>query len=73
MGLPNNTSRKYTGIMTRTTRSIGASGGSRRVFGQFAWLEVGSGKVVLSRPIHQLLTTFLAKQSFQIPSAIGVK
>jgi hypothetical protein len=26
---------------------------SVRVFRQFAWLEVGSGKVALSRPAHQ--------------------
>jgi hypothetical protein len=30
----------------------GQGGGSRRVFRQFAWLEFGSGKVVLSRPTH---------------------
>jgi hypothetical protein len=28
-------------------------GGSLRVFKQFAWLEVGSVKVALSRPTHQ--------------------
>jgi len=29
------------------------TGGSLRVFKQFAWLEVGSGKMALSRPAHQ--------------------
>jgi len=32
------------------------TGGSLRVFGQFAWLEVGSGKMALSRPAHQPVT-----------------
>jgi len=32
------------------------TGGSRRVFGQFAWLEVGSGKMALSRPAHPRVT-----------------
>ena len=32
------------------------TGGSLRVFGQFAWLEVGSGKAALSRPAHQRVT-----------------
>jgi len=32
------------------------SGGSLRVFGQFAWLEVGSVKMALSRPTHQRVT-----------------
>jgi len=32
------------------------TGGSLRVFRQFAWLEVGSVKVALSRPAHQRVT-----------------
>ena len=32
------------------------TGGSRRVFGQFAWLGVGSVKVALSHPAHQRVT-----------------
>jgi tetratricopeptide (TPR) repeat protein len=32
------------------------SGGSRRVFEQFAWLQVGYGKVALSRPTHLRVT-----------------
>ena len=32
------------------------TGGTRRVFKQFAWLEVGSVKVALSRPTHQRVT-----------------
>jgi hypothetical protein len=32
------------------------TGGSLRVFRQFAWLEVGSGKVAFSRPTHQRVT-----------------
>ena len=42
---------------TRTPeRHRGHGGGSRRVFKHFAWLEVGSGKVALSRPTHQRVT-----------------
>jgi len=37
--------------------SAGAmGGGSLRVFRQFAWLDVGFGKVALSRPAHQRVT-----------------
>ncbi len=32
------------------------TGGSLRVFRHFAWLEVGSVKVALSRPAHQRVT-----------------
>ena len=32
------------------------TGGSLRVFKQFAWLEVGSGKVALSHPAQNPLT-----------------
>ena len=31
----------------------GHGGGSRRVFRQFAWLGVGSGKMALPHPTHQ--------------------
>jgi hypothetical protein len=34
----------------------GLRGGSLRVFRQFLWLEVGSGKVALPRPAHQRVT-----------------
>ncbi len=36
--------------------SVHPTGGSRRVFKHFAWLEVGSVKMVLSRPTHQRVT-----------------
>ena len=36
--------------------SVHPTGGSLRVFGQFAWLEVGSVKVALSLPAHQRVT-----------------
>ena len=32
------------------------TGGSLRVFREFVWLEVGSGKAALSRPTHQRVT-----------------
>jgi hypothetical protein len=34
----------------RAEPQSGTAGGTRRVFRQFVWLEVGSVKVVLSRP-----------------------
>ncbi len=33
--------------------SVHPTGGSLRVFKQFAWLEAGSVKVALPRPAHQ--------------------
>jgi len=36
--------------------SVHPTGGSLRVFKHFAWLEVGSVKVALSRPAHQRVT-----------------
>jgi hypothetical protein len=36
--------------------SVHPTGGSRRVFKQFAWLEVGSVKAALSRPAHPRVT-----------------
>ena len=32
------------------------SGGSRRIFWHFSWLQVGSGKMAFSRPAHQRVT-----------------
>ncbi len=36
--------------------SVHPTGGSRRVFRRFAWLEVGSGKLVFSPPAHPPVT-----------------
>jgi hypothetical protein len=36
--------------------SVHPTGGSLRVFRQFAWLEVGSDKMALSCPAHQPVT-----------------
>ncbi len=36
--------------------SVHPTGGTRRVFRQFAWLEVGSVKTALSRPTHPRVT-----------------
>jgi hypothetical protein len=46
------------------------SGGSRRVFEQFAWLEVGSGKVALSRPTHQRVTHTVGRQKRKLVSFV---
>src|SRR5215208_2708822 len=40
----------------RTQHGVHPTGGSRRVFRQFVWLEVGSVKMALSRPTHQRVT-----------------
>jgi hypothetical protein len=36
--------------------SVHPTGGTRRVFRQFAWLGAGSGKVALSYPAHPRVT-----------------
>jgi hypothetical protein len=36
--------------------SVHPTGGSLRVFKQFAWLKVGSVKMAFSRPTHQRVT-----------------
>jgi hypothetical protein len=38
------------------------TGGTLRVFWQFAWLEAGSGKTALSRPAHQRVTPAVSLQ-----------
>ena len=42
--------------MHTAQHSVHPTGGSLRVFRQFAWLGVGSGKVALSRLTHQRVT-----------------
>jgi len=49
-------SSQRSGRHTVAQHSVHPTGGSRRVFGQFAWLGVGSVKVALSRPTHQRVT-----------------
>jgi hypothetical protein len=39
------------------------TGGSLRVFRQFAWLEVGSVKAALPRPAHQRVTQAVSPRS----------
>ena len=41
---------------TATQHSVHPTGGSRRVFGQFVWLEVDSVKAAFSRPAHPRVT-----------------
>jgi hypothetical protein len=57
--------------------SVHPTGGSRRVFRQFAWLEAGSVKAAFSRPAHQrvthtvgLLKVFDLAKTFLISSLI---
>jgi hypothetical protein len=44
------------GIQRAAQHSVHPTGGSHRVFKQFAWLKVGSGKVALSHPAHPRVT-----------------
>src|SRR5215212_6368142 len=53
-GLPH--SRKVGSLRIAAQHSVHPTGGSLRVFRQFAWLEVGSVKMALSRPTHQRVT-----------------
>ena len=46
--------------------SVHPTGGSLRVFGQFAWLGAGSGKTVLSRPAHQRVTRAVGHWSLDV-------
>jgi len=43
--------------------SVHLTSGSRRVFKQFAWLKVDSGKTALSRPAHQQVTQTVRRLS----------
>jgi hypothetical protein len=43
-------------ILPASQHSVHPTGGSLRVFKQFPWLEIGSGKVALSHPAHQRVT-----------------
>ena len=47
-------SRSYPGQAAQ--HSVHPTGGTLRVFRQFLWLGLGSGKMVLSRPTHQRVT-----------------
>ena len=42
--------------------SVHPTGGSRRVFRQFVWLEAGSGKAASSRPAHQRVTPAVGRR-----------
>jgi hypothetical protein len=42
--------------MSAAQQCVHPTGGSLRVFEQFAWLEVGSVKMALSHPAHQRVT-----------------
>ena len=42
--------------------SVHPTGGSLRVLGQFAWLEVGSVKAALSRLTHQRVTPAVGRR-----------
>jgi hypothetical protein len=50
-------SGRWTGIKSKTAQhSVHPTGGSRRVFEQFAWLQAGSGKTALPPPAHPRVT-----------------
>ena len=51
-------------VLSKTTaqHSVHLTGGSLRVFRQFVWLGVGSGKVASSRPAHQRVTQTVGRR-----------
>ena len=50
------TDNQHRSILKNLPNTVHPAGGSLRVFRQFAWLEVCSGKTALSRPAHQRVT-----------------
>ena len=52
--------------------SVHPTGGSLRVFRQFAWLGVGSVKMAFSRPTHQRVTPAVGLQLSAILSAFVI-
>jgi hypothetical protein len=48
-------------MIARHHAKVHPTGGSLRVFRRFSWLEVGSGKVALSRPAHQRVTQIVGR------------
>jgi hypothetical protein len=50
-------------LATSAQQGVHPTGGSLRVFREFAWLEVGSVKVALSRPAHQRVTRAVRRLS----------
>jgi hypothetical protein len=48
--------QKTNNMTTAAQHSVHLTGGSRRVFKQFAWLEVDSDKMAFSCPAHQQVT-----------------
>jgi hypothetical protein len=54
--------------MDATQHSVHPTGGSRRVFRQFAWLKLGSGKMALSRPAHPRVTQSVGRLKIDVHS-----
>jgi hypothetical protein len=53
--------------MKTAQQGVHPTAGSLRVFREFVWLEVGSGKAALSRPAHQRVTQAVRR----LPSTIS--
>jgi len=51
-------------IVISPQHSVHPTGGSLRVFKVFTWLEAGSVKAALSRPIHQRVTPTVGQSLF---------
>ena len=49
-------------ISNAAEHSVHPTGGTLRVFKQFAWIEVGSDKMALSRPAHQRVTRAVGRR-----------
>jgi hypothetical protein len=58
--------------MNAAQHSVHPTGGSRRVFRQFASLEVGSGKKALSRPTHPRVTQAVRRQKVRNRNDLGM-
>ena len=58
------TCHRYSLRRKAAQHSVHPTGGSLRVFEQFVWLGVGSGKTVLSRPTHQPVTQAVGRHAF---------
>jgi hypothetical protein len=64
-------------IPDKVRRSLDGGTAARRdcvrVFGEFSWLEVGSGKAALLPPTHQRVTQAVGRQTFTAVNVNSLK
>jgi len=58
------------GLAKCTQHSVHPTGGSLRVFRQFVWLEVCSGKMALPRPAHPRVTHTVGRKDQNLFKAL---